>query len=253
MTQPAKRASLGKSQPAKLSTEQVHEILREQILNHSIAPATRINITQLADELGTSATPIREALRLLQGDNLVVADSNKGYSTTNVFTPIEVRGLFEFRLLLEPWAARIAASNRLSNPAFALKTELEQLDLDRDSSLGTMIAHDQRFHLAILRATENSTVIQAYEQSHCHLHLFRAFRSDWDWRTSVDQHRSIANAIAVGDAEAAHRAMEAHLHSAYIGFSATRHSAESARFGTAPSEVSLIAGVSTRAAGSTRN
>lgn len=238
----ARKAPPAADNAVKLSTTQVHEILRRKILDHSIPPATRINITQLAHELGVSATPIREALRLLQGDNLVDADSNKGYSTTDVYGARDVRGLFELRLLLEPWAAGVAASNRLSNPGFLLETELASVDLERDSSLPTMIAHDQRFHMTILRATENASVIQAYEQSHCHLHLFRTFRSNWDWRTSVDEHRSIADAVIRGDSSAAHEAMEAHLQSAYIGFvTSIDGGAAVAEVGPTPTTVSLIA------------
>jgi DNA-binding GntR family transcriptional regulator len=202
----------------KSSTAEVYELLRKMILEHSIAPDTRINIHQISKRLGVSATPVREALRLLQGDNLLVATSNKGYATTPTLNAQGVRDLFEFRLLLEPWAASVAAANRLINPAKQLVREIKAFDSKSTSIQQAMIAHDSRFHRTILQTTQNQVVIQAYEQAHCHLHLFRMFRADWDWKTSLKQHSVIAEAIAEADATAAEAAMREHLNSAYLGF-----------------------------------
>ena len=200
------------------SVSDVYDRLRRKILEHSIPPATKINIQQISEELGVSATPVREALRLLQGDNLLVATSNKGYATTEILNAQGVRDLFELRLLIEPWAARTAAANRLQNPGKNLVAEIKSFDSTSDSIQHAMIGHDSRFHRAILLSTENQTVIQAFEQSHCHLHLFRMFRDDWDWRTSINQHKEIAKAISNADPSAAEEAMRAHLNSAYLGF-----------------------------------
>lgn len=208
-------------QPAsspKLTTSQVYEALRRKILDHSIPPATKVNIHHISQEFGVSPTPVREALRLLQGDNLLVATSNKGYATTEVLDLDGVRNLFELRLLLEPWAARTAASNRLSNPASLLREELENFDATADSIQHTLIAHDSRFHRAILKATGNSAVMSAFEQSHCHLHLFRMYGQNWDWRSTIDEHHIIQSAIAEREPELAEEAMRNHLHSAYQRF-----------------------------------
>ena len=129
-----------------------------------------------------------------------------------------MRDLFELRLLIEPWAARTAASNRLQNPAKELDREIKAFDSTSDSIQHAMIGHDSKFHRAILLSTENQTVIQAFEQSHCHLHLFRMFREDWDWKSSLAQHKRIAKAIANADPAGAEEAMRAHLNSAYLGF-----------------------------------
>ena len=63
-------------------------------------------------------------LQRLEGDNLVVYSPGRGYSTTPLLDLAELRSLFEFRLLVEPWAARAAAVDRLANPAAALEKEL---------------------------------------------------------------------------------------------------------------------------------
>lgn len=212
------KSTASRGEAVRSSTAEVYDLIRRKILEHSIPPATKINIEQIAKELGVSATPVREALRLLQGDNLLVATSNKGYATTPILDARGVRDLFELRLLIEPWAARTAASNRLQNPAKLLMEEIKSFDATSDSIQHSMIGHDSRFHTAILMSTENQTVIQAFEQSHCHLHLFRMFRNDWDWKSSLNQHKAIAKAIANSDAAGAEEAMRSHLNSAYRGF-----------------------------------
>lgn len=210
--------ALSPTSATRSSTNDVYELLRRKILEHTIPPATKINILQLSKELGVSATPIREALRLLQGDNLLVATSNKGYATTETLDLKGVRDLFELRLLIEPWAARVAASNRLQNPGVELQSEISGFNPKSGSIQHEMFGHDTRFHKAILGTTENETVIQAFEQAHCHLHLFRMYRDDWDWKASIEQHKAIAQAISNGDPAAAEEAMRNHLNSAYSRF-----------------------------------
>lgn len=202
----------------KLSTQEVYRILRRKILDHEIAPATKVNIHHISKELGVSPTPVREALRLLQGDNLLVATSNKGYATTELLDDDQVRNLFEFRLLIEPWAARMAAANSLRNPAQFLKSELDEFPLHTDTTRPTVVAHDHRFHHAILAATGNHNVVYAYEQSHCHLHLFRLYHLDAAWQTTIAEHHAIAQAIENHDPDAAEAAMRDHLHKAYFRF-----------------------------------
>lgn len=202
----------------RLTTAGVYEKLRRKILDHSIPPATKVNIHHISQEFGVSPTPVREALRLLQGDNLLIATSNKGYATTEILDLAGVRELYEFRLLIEPWAARIAASNRLSNPASILGAELAGFNRDTDSLQHTLIDHDSRFHSAILTATDNQTVIQAFQQSHCHMHLFRIYTLDWPWRETIDEHEKVFRSIRDADPDSAEEAMREHLHAGYERF-----------------------------------
>ncbi len=204
----------------RLTSEEVYFELRKRILEHTLPPATKVRIRAVANELGVSTTPVREALRQLQGDNLLVGTSHRGYATTDVLDARGVTELFEFRLLLEPWAAASAAQNRLVNPATELLEELDAFDPQSGPINLVMIRHDSVFHQAILGATGNSVLVDAYARSHCHLHLFRAFRDDWDWTSSIEQHRAIAQAIAESNPDAAAEAMRTHLHAAYRGFMA---------------------------------
>jgi len=133
----------------------------------------------------------------------------------------ELRSLFEFRLLVEPWAARSAAVERLANPAGALRTELAGLERNVDVTANLrqdLVGHDARFHALILASAGNEVVQQAYVQTHCHLHMFRLYPADLDGRITLLEHRGIHEAIAARDPGAAEAAMSEHIRNSFYRF-----------------------------------
>jgi len=205
----------------KVAAGEVYSALRQSILEGDISPGTRINIDAVSRRVGVSQTPVREALQRLEGDNLLVYSPGRGYSTTPLLNMAELRSLFEFRLLIEPWAARSAAVDRLSNPSAALGRELEALERSIESA-GTMrqdlVAHDARFHDMILASAGNPVVQQAYAQTHCHLHLFRLHPADVEGRITLLEHQDVRDAIAAADPAAAEEVMRAHIHNSFQRF-----------------------------------
>jgi DNA-binding GntR family transcriptional regulator len=205
----------------KPAAGEVYSTLRDSIVASEIMPGTRMNIDAIARDLGVSQTPVREALQRLEGDNLVVYRAGRGYSTTPLLELPELRALFEFRLLIEPWAARSAAVDRLDNPSHVLDLELADFERRMDDAgdlRQDLVAHDTRFHNAILAATGNRTVQQAFAQTHCHLHLFRLYRADVDGSATAAEHRRIREAIHGCDPDAAEAAMAEHIHNSFARF-----------------------------------
>jgi DNA-binding GntR family transcriptional regulator len=87
--------------------EQIYEALKGLILDNSYGPRTVLAIDRLADEFGVSATPVREALVRLESDGLVELIPNRGAQVTDIREE-DVRYIWEMRLLLEPYAARMS-------------------------------------------------------------------------------------------------------------------------------------------------
>ncbi|WP_255414775.1 GntR family transcriptional regulator [Pseudarthrobacter sp. AG30] len=205
----------------KAAVPDVYSAMRASILEGEIAPGTRINIDAVARGLGVSQTPVREVLQRLEGDNLVVYNPGRGYSTTPLLDLPELRSLFEFRLLVEPWAARAAAVDRLANPAGSLERELSSFraimkrtgDLRQD-----LVAHDTRFHDTILAASGNPVVRHAFAQTHCHLHTFRLYPADVDGAITVAEHTAVREAIEACDPERAEAAMTTHIRNSFDRF-----------------------------------
>ncbi|MBT2548210.1 GntR family transcriptional regulator [Arthrobacter sp. ISL-65] len=205
----------------KAAVSDVYASMRAAILEGEMAPGARINIDAVSRSLGVSQTPVREVLQRLEGDNLVVYSPGRGYSTTPLLDLVELRSLFEFRLLVEPWAARAAAVDRLANPAAALEKELTGFrktmkvtkDLRQD-----LVAHDTRFHDTILAASGNSVVRHAFGQTHCHLHTFRLYPADVDGAITVAEHSAVTDAIEACDPEGAEAAMTRHIRNSFDRF-----------------------------------
>jgi DNA-binding GntR family transcriptional regulator len=216
---------------AKPAANGVYDTLRSLIMDGELPPDTRINIVALSRDLGVSQTPVREALQRLEGDNLITYEPGRGYSTTALLDLDGLRALFEFRLLVEPWAARAAAVDRLSNPGPLLDRELDSFEralAAPENETGghesyrdirqQLVAHDAAFHAAILKATGNPVTEQAYTQTHCHLHTFRLYPEDIDTANTVTEHRRISAAINGCAPEEAERAMTGHIRKAFDRF-----------------------------------
>lgn len=207
--------------PRTITALDVYGALRTKILDLQLPPDEKVNIDALAREFGVSQTPIREALSQLEGDNLIIKTPGKGYRTTPLLGITELLELFEFRLLVEPWAARAAAVNRLRNPSRALNASLADFTDNAASTPSVrhlLVTHDTKFHDSILSAGSNEFTLRAYRATHCHLHLFRLHPADYRGKQTVGEHQAIADAVAACDPDAAEAAMHDHLIGAYHRF-----------------------------------
>lgn len=205
------------------TSEDVYQRLRTQILENRMAPGERISIDGVARELGVSQTPVREAIRQLEGDQLVVRVAGQGYQTTPLLDLDGLRDLFEFRLLVEVWAARAVAVNRLSNPGPVLGDEIRRFRALQGDAMDVpreLVTHDTQFHGFILNAVGNEVIRGAHEQTHTHLHTFRLYSADADGSMTLAEHEAIQAAIDAADPDAAEHAMRTHLTKAYARFAA---------------------------------
>jgi len=193
----------------------VYEIIKRSIMDHIIEPGARLSIDGLARELGVSQTPVREAMARLESDGLVNKAALRGYSTSPVITRAELEDLFGLRMLLEPWAAASAAQRLDARTAAALRTEMESVTVVPEGTdyevYKALAAHDARFHDLLLEAAGNEAVRQAFERTHCHLHLFRVYYATGGGTETLREHRRVAEAVLAGDDVEARRAMQSHL------------------------------------------
>lgn len=197
--------------------DDVYEAIKAMVMDHVVRPGARVSIDGLSRELAVSPTPVREALARLESDGLVVKEPLKGYRATSLLTREEFDDLYQFRRLIEPWAARQAAERITPEGAAELCREMESARpplTDDYEGYKALTAHDTRFHALVARLSGSAQVRMAFERTHCHLHIFR-LHFDRDIGTeAVAEHRRIADAVVAGDPEAAEAAMLAHLDSA---------------------------------------
>ncbi len=223
--------------------------IREMLLTHDIAPGERINIDALARELDVSQTPVREALARLESEDLVTKEPLRGYTATKLLTVPEIQDLFQFRGLIEPWAAGMAARNINEEGIARLQAELAKgqsaENLDIDEAYAAMSEHDARFHALIAELSGSEFVHDAYVRTHCHLHLFRLYTVLKTWMElpredaevigelfelyyqpksgflAFKEHRAIADAVGSGDEASASKLMLEHIENSLHRFAPT--------------------------------
>ena len=225
-------------------SDEIYEMIKAMIFEHEIAPGSRVNIDALAVELEVSQTPVREALARLESDGLIAKEPLKGYTATNLLSMEEFNDLFQFRLLIEPWAAEQAAKKIDSTGRTALKGEMQSAKaaLKVDDQFQALTEHDARFHTLIAHISGSSSVATAFERTHCHLHLFRLYMAnklhliESESRTqfvqelfeqyyhsgsgqlAIKEHDEIAKAILDQNPKTARSTMHAHIESSLKRF-----------------------------------
>lgn len=135
--------------------DRAYEAIRDRLVMLEIRPGDPLNDDRLAAELGTGRTPVREALKRLEGDRLVVAYPRRGTFATAVDIT-DLANLSEVRLNLEPLAARSAARNAGSVDRAELGRLGERIAaLDPAGDPRELLRADVEVHRALYRATGN--------------------------------------------------------------------------------------------------
>jgi DNA-binding GntR family transcriptional regulator len=195
--------------------DNVYEALKELIMDGIYPQGSRVNLDKAARQLQVSQSPLREALVRLESEGLVIKEPFRGYSTAPVLSKGELEDLFEFRFVVEPWAAAQAAADITDEGARLLAAEMSTVP---QAPSGTsyndyrgMALHDARLHDLVQRLGGNRHMRRAFERTHCHLHILRLYYQGGMGSAALREHRLLVDAIASGDQDAAAAAMRAHL------------------------------------------
>ncbi|MDF2615115.1 MAG: GntR family transcriptional regulator [Clostridia bacterium] len=151
----------------------VFQTLRKAILTGELEPGERLMEIQLGEKLGVSRTPIREAIRKLELEGLVIMVPRKGAQVAQ-FTEKDIQDVLEVRAALEALAAKIACK-RMDDRAF-LKLQLAITEYEyaaREKDVETMIEKDVEFHETIFNATQNDKLIQLFNNLREQVHRYR--------------------------------------------------------------------------------
>jgi DNA-binding GntR family transcriptional regulator len=192
--------------------EQIKDVLLQRIVEGTDPPGSRIVETRVAQELGVSQGPVREALRDLEQLGCVVHEPGRGCSV-RAFSADELLDAFPVRAALEALAARLAAE-RITEP------ELDELDeqLERMRAAARRgDAHDQSqanasFHATIVRAARNSTLERQWRLLEPFSRTYLTVsRPGIDLVHLSDRHVPILEALRRREPEAAAGAMHEHL------------------------------------------
>lgn len=197
------------------ASDRAYATLLDEIQSGTLSPGAVLSEVEQASRLGVSRTPLREALGRLVADGLVVQQSPRVTVVADIDAD-DIRELFELRRALEETAARLAAERGDAEAFGALAEEFAAVSLESADGPDAYYALIARFDAALDAAVANSYLMSALRTVRTHLVRVRRLARDNPDRlaASVSEHRLIASAIALRDADLAAHATHVHLHNA---------------------------------------
>ncbi len=195
--------------------EEVAELLRQRIYNRELAPGSWIDELKIAEELGISRTPLREALKVLAAEGLVTMKVRRGAYVTEV-SERDLHEVYELLSLLESDAA--AALCRLGDDAAlaeldSLHDQLEQAARPGSGSRDRFFELNEKFHRRLLELAQNRWRAQLVADLRKVMKLNRqgSLFKTGRIEQSLAEHRAILAALLARDAELAAQRMREHF------------------------------------------
>ncbi|ONI44869.1 GntR family transcriptional regulator [Candidatus Epulonipiscioides gigas] len=183
----------------------VFQTIRNKIIWGELSPGQRLMETQLGEKLGVSRTPIREAIRKLEQEGLIVIVPRKGAQVAP-FTKKDIEDVLEVRAALEALAASLAAQRIDEQDFLKLQCAITEYEFaEADKNLTKMIKKDVEFHEIIFNATKNERLIQMSQNIREQVLRYRIAYLKYEGETEKVslEHRNILEAIKKKDSEKA--------------------------------------------------
>lgn len=200
------------AQGAPTRAEAVADYLRESIFKGELAAGTRIRLTDTARSLGVSEMPVRDALRLLETEQLVTVLPRRGATVTQL-SPDDIEELYAMRAGLEGLAARLAVNRMDRETAVELEELFARMAQDQASSdPQAFVTHDRMFHRTLYEAAGRprlvTRILGLWDNSRRAMPIgYRAWFSD---PAAVESHRIILAAVLARNPTAAEHFVREH-------------------------------------------
>lgn len=194
-----------------ISGEELLEKIREKIITGVYSDGESLTEVKLAKEYGTSRTPIREALRRLEAEGLVITVHNKG-SVAHTLTAQEISDVFNIRIRVESMAAYLAAKNITPEKIEELKAVQKALEENSGADNGLQQT-DSRFHDIIYEAACSFPVKRVLQGMSSNIRFVRyeSLKNEGRAQQAAAEHAAILDAIVNGDAELAEKLAYQHI------------------------------------------
>ncbi|WP_309103969.1 GntR family transcriptional regulator [Microbacterium sp.] len=202
------------SVPAASRRERVAEILREAITTGGLEPGQKLTELELAAQLGTSRAPVREALRQLEQEGLVVSYPYRGTEVLGVSQEEIENVLVPIRIALERFAFDKAMSVVTDEDIAGLNAIIDSMDAAASAGDPARLADDDiRFHEAIVVLSGQQHCLQIWRTIQPRVRAY--FRRDANYYSDshavADQHRDLIRALQSGDSARGLQAITEHI------------------------------------------
>ena len=193
--------------------QEVAERLRQRIFAHELTPGTWIDEQKLAEQYGTSRTPLREALKVLAAEGLVELKPRRGCYVTEISRQ-DLDDIFPLMAMLEARSALEAVRRAKAVDIRDMEGIHERLEAAaRNGRIDAFFEANQEFHRKIQELSGNRWLVSVIQDLRKVLKMSRLHSLSLEGRLqqSLDEHRAIMAAFAVGNASEAERLMHDHL------------------------------------------
>jgi DNA-binding GntR family transcriptional regulator len=194
-------------------SRQVLEQIRNQILTFKLLPGVKISDKEVAEQLGISRTPVREALIHLVEQGLLDSRPNRGF-TVKVFTIKEVEDLYTLRSTLEEMAVRLTTRGMDDGKAMEMQAILDTYPkLLESRDLAGYNNADESFHDLIAVSSGNRLLVQHLRSLHGQIRIVRRYdhlRTE-SFQETRNEHQEILDLMIRRDADGACLAMSRHI------------------------------------------
>ncbi|MDG2533871.1 GntR family transcriptional regulator [Sphingomonas sp. HITSZ_GF] len=200
------------------AVDSAYRAIREGILAGTFAQGSHITARQLAEATGLSRTPVREAMRRLDAEGMISLIPNRGAFVAS-WSDNEIEQIYELRVLLESFAAQVAAervNDAQRAELKALANEMSRLVEQRPVDVEAIAEVNDKFHKGVLDACGNPRLrdlLGTITEVPLQLSTFRRYSIE-ELRRSAAQHEELVSALMVGDGDWARSVMTAHIRSA---------------------------------------
>jgi DNA-binding GntR family transcriptional regulator len=187
--------------------------IENDILNGRYKAGESLIESRIADEMNVSRTPVREAIRQLELEGLLVYIPNKGAIVKGLSSE-DIRDIFQIRIKIESIAAKRAASNITPSQLKELKeaVEFEKFYTNKGDT-EQILKFDTKFHEIIFRASGSRLLDRTLTSFHHYIQRARSLslKDMTRAKKTLSEHRAIMKAIEKGDKEKAEALMEEHV------------------------------------------
>lgn len=193
--------------------EVVCETLRDAVRRGVLQPGERLMEIQLAEELGVSRTPVREAIRKLEMEGYVIMMPRRGTYVADLSIR-DVNEVFEIRTSLESLASGLASERITEDELEKLQRLLVEIGAHiKNGDMESIVRTDTEFHDLLYQASRNKRLVGIISNLREQLTRFRTASMSYPGRlkATLEEHRNIVEAIAQGDEKAARKAAEHHM------------------------------------------
>lgn len=200
---------------SRMTADDAYRVLHARIVSGELKPGQKMREVEIADSLGLSRTPVREAFHRLKGDGLLTQEPNKG-AVVRQLDYQSISELYKIREVLEGTAAGLAA-RQISEVELAALYDMLALQMQAKDDVAEASRLNKLFHRTLCLSAHNRYLVEMIDGLDLSMALLGRSTLGLDARKdeAIAEHREILDAIAADDATAAEETARRHIRSAH--------------------------------------